>query len=441
MVQIPLQPSWQGIISMQGTIKVLYKAFPWLAGLVLFFFSLFYYNQSRKGVIWSDAEGYYLYLPAVFIYNGFEKVPIISGQMQPYKDSKKVYTKYTCGVAIMEAPFFALAQATTFITDKDTGGYTSINNLAIRLAAIFYALWGLVLLRNYLAPRYGKAAVLVALTGLLFGTNLFYYTVREPGMSHAYLFFLFALFIILTPKVLAQPNFKNAIFLGLLFGLITLIRPTNCLIALYLLLYQVTSFQAFKNRVQFFFSKLKVFWVVPVLMFLVFVPQLLYWHYISGHFLIYSYDQEGFIYWKAPKILLVLFDVQNGWLLYSPMAIFGIIGLLWGIAKKETGMLAIGLILTVATYIFSSWWAWWFGGAFGHRCFVEFYALLALPLAFLINKLLTSRQAVLKGIFALLCVLFIFYNLRITVLYAPPWDGPNWTWERYGEVLKQVFLL
>jgi len=82
-----------------------------------------------------------------------------------------------------------------------------------------------------------------------------------------------------------------------------------------------------------------------------------------------------------PKIPDVLFDVQNGLFLYSPLVLLMIVGIFLGLRKKNFQAPATLIIFSIATYMFASWWAWWFGGAFGPCCYVEYYALLAFPLA------------------------------------------------------------
>ncbi len=34
--------------------------------------------------------------------------------------------------------------------------------------------------------------------------------------------------------------------------------------------------------------------------------------------------------------------------------------------------------LLLAVYILSAWWSWWYGGSFGSRVCIEYYALIAL---------------------------------------------------------------
>jgi len=67
-------------------------------------------NKYPSKLFWSDMEGYYIYLPATFIYGGFDQVKVADKEyLKPFSETNpKIYTKYTCGVALMEAPFFCL---------------------------------------------------------------------------------------------------------------------------------------------------------------------------------------------------------------------------------------------------------------------------------------------------------------------------------------------
>lgn len=94
-------------------------------------------ERYQKGVLWSDAEGYYLYLPALFIYGGFEKVPVRTEvQFPKYPGTDKHFTKYTYGVALMQAPFFAAAHAIAKAGGK-ADGYSSFYVYGVLCAAFF----------------------------------------------------------------------------------------------------------------------------------------------------------------------------------------------------------------------------------------------------------------------------------------------------------------
>ena len=91
-------------------------------------------------------------------------------------------------------------------------------------------------------------------------------------------------------------------------------------------------------------------------------------------------------------------------------------------------------------YLYGSWWAWWLGGAFGYRGFIEYTALMAPPFATFID-LVRSWAPVRRLAAAATAVLLIFLNLRLSIIYYSPWDGPDWTWARlWSEIAKAFYL-
>ena len=178
--------------------------------------------------------------------------------------------------------------------------------------------------------------------------------------------------------------------------------------------------------------------------FLMIFPQLLYWKEMTGNWIYYSYTTETFTYWKAPKIAAVLFDTQNGLFLYSPLVLLMMAGVIIGIIKRKYSGPVQLLIFALATYAFASWWAWWFGGSFGHRSYVEYYALLSIPLAGLYDHISKSRFTILRYAFVSLTVLMMIFAVRLSFLYITlggPWDGPDWRWniEKYAWVMRHFF--
>gem|GEM_PF-4544396 len=80
--------------------------------LFLFFFLLIIMHNrlhvNPRAIIWSDAEGYYKYLPGLFILKDFHKLE--AGSIWPSYNAKREYfDKYTCGIAYFELPAFLIA--------------------------------------------------------------------------------------------------------------------------------------------------------------------------------------------------------------------------------------------------------------------------------------------------------------------------------------------
>lgn len=385
-----------------------------------------------NGILWTDAEGYYMYLPAVFINGGFENLFVrTEGQFPLYPGTNKRFTKYTCGVAIMQAPFFLAAHAAAKLSGQPADGYSPIYIRGVQLAALLYGFLGLLVLQRALLRHFSPGVTFFTILGLYFGTNLMHYHIHEPSMSHIYSFFLFALFVYFTPRFYERPGRGVFAGMGLLLGLITLIRPTNILVLLYLLLYDVNSRASLRERGQFIGRHFGKLLVAPLASFLVFLPQFAYWKYLSGNWLMYSYGEEGFTNWAEPRVDMVLFHIKNGWLLFSPMAGLAVIGCFAGSWKNRYNIGVIFLILLLSIYIFGSWWCWWFGGAFGHRPFIDLYPLLAFPYAYLVSLILNQRRQWLRVGFVVLWLALIHYSYFLTVYYI----GPHYEWWRWKEVV------
>lgn len=384
-----------------------------------------------------------MYLPAAFILQDFHKVP--EGSMNVRKNERdEVVIKYTCGVSYFFAPFFGAAYFWTRWEGEDPNDYFNRHYLrAMAWCGFFFGFLGLYFLRRSLLRNYSEAVTALTIFSILLGTNLFHYITREMSISHSFSFFLFAFTAWLTPRFLKDRSWKNALLLGGTLGWAVLIRPTNGMLALFVLLFDVYSWKTLRERVVWLLSDWRQLAGMAAVAFLFFVPQLLYWQEMTGHWLRYSYEGESFIYWNKPKIAEVLFDVQNGLLLYSPIVLFALIGLGIGWKQKRHQAPANTLLFVLATYTFASWWAWWFGGAFGHRCYVEFYALLAIPMAGFYELVLRAGKWIKLPVLALAFFL-MFYGVKMSFLYNQlpgPWDGWDWrwNWEKIRWVWSHLF--
>lgn len=396
-----------------------------------------FYKTSYKYVFKSDGLGYYEYLPSWFIQGSVK-------DSMPYffLTSENIrFNKYTWGTAYLQAPFFFTAHLYSHLTGSETNGYGPVYGFFIALGAIIYVFLAMCILFSLLRRKFGIFVTLASLTTLYFATNLLFYTVSEPAMSHVYSFFLIALFIWKTPRFFEKPGIASAFITGIPLAVAVLIRPTNILILLYLLLYNISSWQDFKERMKFFVKH----WYMPVLMsviaLLVFIPQMVYWHLTTGNWIVYSYkysitENETFIYWNNPKIFKVLFGVVSGWFVYSPVMLLSITGLIWMLMRRQAGSLAIATVFAGILYLNASWWCYTFDCAFGYRSFIEYYSLLVLPMAFLLQKLMPDGQWLRKLVFIFLAVFFSYVNIRMSLIYNwdPCWYGPSWTWKNYARV-------
>lgn len=402
----------------------------------------YFHFQGFRYMFTSDGLGYYQYLPALFHDHDLARA---QKWAYPLTDGKMM-NKFTWGVAYLQAPFFFLADGYALLTGKFVSGYDALHGVFILFGALVYCFLGLWLVYLILRKQYPPAVSLITTLLLFFATNLFYYTVGEAAMSHAYSFFLIALFIFRVPHYVQRQSVSNALWIAVPLAIAVLLRPTNIVILLYLLLYNVNTFKELKQRLGVLVSHWPHLLLMLVAAIVVFIPQMHYWHMLTGKWFVYSYqysytENESFIYWNSPKIGKVLFGKVSGWFIYTPVMILSIAGLIWMLVKNKRNVWAILSVFLVILYLNASWWCFTFDCGFGYRSLVEYYPVLAIPLAFLIDKMYVSgpafRRVALIAVFALLS----FINLRMAYMYKwdPCWSGESWTWKNYETVMKFVF--
>ncbi len=380
------------------------------------------YDHHLK-YMFSDEEGYYMYLPAVFIHGGFEDIPVrCTFEYKPYPGTNKILTRFTYGVALLETPFFLAAHLSRYIQGFPLNDpFANDYSVAILLAASFYTSLGLyflfLILKRYFKNKY---AIWLTVAIILFGTNLPYLATRQSGMSHHYTFCLVSILFYYLPSFYERkpPSVKTVLLVGFLCSLIVLIRPTNLLIVLITLLFDVRNVEQLRTRSLWFLSNWKLLlWGLSIAI-VVWIPQFVYWHYLSGSWFFYSYTEATFLYFRDPYLWQIFFHPCNGFLVYSPVMLLSLIGLGITAWRNELNGRWITFSFIVLSYLCASWSCWWFGGGYGYRSFIDFYPLLAFGLAFLLEKILTKTHISVKSLTLIFISLCIFINVRmITTFY------------------------
>jgi hypothetical protein len=351
--------------------------------------------KNDQSIIGGDVRGYYAYLPALFINNDlkFQDLEVYKMTRPGYqvwtkqtKDGTR-FIKYTCGMAIMYSPFFFIADALASNLGAAPDGFSWPYRIALIVASIFYLLVGLIFLSKFLLRFFSEYSVSIALIVLFLGTNLYNYETKHLTYSHGYSFALISLFLYAALSWFESFRIRWAIWMGVSFGLMVLIRPIDIIFISFVILYGVTTIVDFKSRLRLLWKYKLHIAVFMLLSFLMVLPQLLYFNYISGNFLFYSYNDESFFFGN-PHLYDTLFSFRNGWLIYSPILILAIIGLFF-IRKKSNALFSFTIITSITYfYTIASWWCWWYVG-FGNRAFINLYPILAIGLCTfieLVNK-------------------------------------------------------
>lgn len=400
------------------------KTVCYLILIIPFIISCSINRWQRASLLNWDGAAYYTYLPAVFIYQDLRNlafVTTIDSIYEPSKGCKKCIIqndtprpiiKYSCGLAFLELPLFLLAHALTRLTGiYPADGYSQLYQLSVILSTIFYVFLGFWVLRKWLLLYFEDKIVLFTICILFFGSNLFYYTSYEQGLSHQYLFLFYALTLFLTDRWYKNPDTITILQLGFLIGWAILIRPTDLILVTIPIFWRFNSIENIRHTLQLWQKNIGALLGAAILLCLPFGLQMSYWKYVLGQWIYYSYTKEGFNF-SDPHILDGLFNYRTGWFVYSPLLLLGFIGIFFLAQQKSFRHYLLPFVLYYATsfYVLFCWWMWFYGG-FGCRVLMQSIPLLGLPLAYLIQKVLSSSKKHLQ--YAFFFIVFLGISLSI----------------------------
>ncbi len=379
--------------------------------------------------IWADKAGYNVYLPSLFIYH-FEanQFPVNIEEKTGYgftldSLSNKVITKYPCGVALMQSPFWLTAHA--FSAQKD--GFSKFYQKSIDFAGSFYLTLGLFFLFFFIRRKQDLRFSIFLSLAVVLSSGIFYYGIFETGMSHIYSFCSLSAFLYFVfDREKISRNLIPMLISGLLY---CVVRPINVIFLLPLicfLFYNKTITINLETIKRTPFSKL----LLTLTIILIFcLPQLLYYNYAYGSLVTNSYKNEPFYLPTFGRIAEMLFGPDNGLLIYYPIlaALF-----VYYIANKTPYRSLLSFIFLSYIILYASWWSLSLGCSFGHRAANDIFLILFLPL--LISDKKPSR------IFLAVLIIAVLINVKFIFSYDTCLHlSKDWDYSEYRSVLFGEF--
>lgn len=165
-----------------------------------------------------DALGYYLYLPAIFIYHDYKELNWLDSIDQKYSvtggngwqamkaDNGNYVFKYLGGVAMLQLPFFLAAHVYARQSRYPPDGFSPPYQYALGFGIIFYCLLATLLLRKSLLHYFGDGTTALTIIMVCLATNFVQYAAVDSGQSHSYLFLLYAAVLYTTLRWHQQPG-------------------------------------------------------------------------------------------------------------------------------------------------------------------------------------------------------------------------------------------
>lgn len=417
--------------------------------LIAHYYVRTYQYNNWSNVLGWDVLSYYLYLPFTFIYHdpGMTNQAVVQHWFELYQPSSTFYQAYqlpngnwqpmyTIGFALIYLPFFLIGHIWALLSSYPADGYSYPYQFAIGNGVMIYIIYGIFITRKILLKFFSDKVTMIVLLLMMLGTNYFHEAIAEETMPHAILFTAVALSIYLTIKWHEKPSFKIAAVLGFITGLSILARGSVIFMILIPILWNVYNKETLLIKIKLIKDNYKHVLILILFASITPILQMIVWKINTGSFIFFTYQNtEGFD-WLKPHFFKVLFSYKKSLLVYTPMFIFFVIAMFHLYKRNIKIFWPLFLFFILNFYMLSCWAAWWQGGSFGMRYFVESYAVVIIPLGYFVQKTL-ERKFIIKTLLFLVMFFFVYLNLFQT------WQFNHWILDGYAmtkEYYWKVFL-
>ena len=377
---------------------------------------------SEKEISW-DVLGYYMYLPATFIHDdpmlndiswlkkvNSEKKLADTLYMVTENDKGEPMYFFLMGLALFFLPFFFVGHAFAAILGLPMDGFSPPYQYSLVIGAILYTIIGLIFLRKILKYFFSEKVTALILIILVFGTNYIHHLTIKDLETVNVLFMLTTIVVWCTIKWHEHYKQKHLIAIAVSITLMILIKPSELFILLIPILWNVVSFDNLKLKILKLFNQRKAILIAMGISIIIASPQMIYWYLKTGSLIYDSYKNPGVgLDILSPHIVNVLVSYRKGWLLYTPVMVFSLMGFYFLYKKNVKIFYACFLYFIVSFFIISSWTEWWYGAGYSIRPLITTYPILAVCLGYFI-VFIDKNKLALKIIFWILVVFFIFLN-------------------------------
>jgi len=381
-----------------------------------------------------DVFGYYLYLPLKFIYHdiGLNDESIIHSILEQYNNSGTFYQaiklpdgnhvmKYTMGLSILYSPFFFIGHIIAKLSGFAADGFSAPYQYSIFFGGIIYSVLAILVLSRVLIRFFSEQITAIVLIIVVFSTNYILHItmVGQNANSHNHLFLAYSLILWLTILWHKSHKLKHIVLLAIVCGLSILSRPSEIVCLAIPLLWGITDKKTFIQKIQILLRNYYQVLIFVAILAIIGSFQFIYWKIQTGKFLYYSYggnSGEGLEFF-SPYLFKVLFSFRKGWLIYTPIMIFAIIGFIPMFRKNRAIFLALIIYFIFNLYIVSSWSTWWYAQSFSQRALIPSYVVMAIPLGYFLIWLLEQKKALKTVGMVVLACLFLL-NIFQTIQYA-----------------------
>jgi hypothetical protein len=363
-----------------------------------------------KSIIWGDSLYYYAYTRSIvldqdinFANEAFDFELGFPNTVQFSLKSGRIVNKFSPGTGLLWIPGMVLGQAFSFLGNLIANnevfvmdGTGVVPQFFVAILAVLFSVVGLYFVYQTLLLWFNKNLAGWSMLVLFLTTPIFYYTAIDPVNSHSASFLFSSLLFYLVSKMLKfGKTWKQVILMGLVAGVLVLIRNQDAVVALPVLIPLIfANKEALINKINWLILYAGSAFLILAIQ--IYTTITLYG--VLGSPYIMSGEK---INWLNPDFIRVLFTPQNGLFFFSPILLFSLLFIFKklfiissGIKRQNLLSTPLFYLLLITTltfflqlYVVASWGREILGGPYGSRMFVSVLPHLGIGIAFLITDL------------------------------------------------------
>ena len=339
------------------------------------------------------------------------------------KDTGHPGSTYGIGYSVLAAPFLGAGTLVDALVGNPADGYSKFAILGYCLANVIMTGLGLMALFAFTRDVAGfwgtppKSAALYALfttIATFFGTNVGYYAFSP--MSHAATFFCISLLLAYWWRIRERTDVPSWALLGLIGGLLSVTRWQDILFLSAPILSDLLSRKAWS--IPWIRSRMIYCAVVMVC----WVPQMIEWKYMYGKF-VTNPQGAGFFVFPPRFALNVLFSTRNGWIMWTPLVLLGLIGLILGVRRAPRLWLPWMVVIALEIGLIGSIPLSWHGGqSFSSRFLTSSAPLIAVGLVTLLCHTTRNVRLLVMGTVLACCLFTVASAIQVRLDLIPVSD-------------------
>jgi hypothetical protein len=390
-----------------------------------------------------DGVGYYAYSHSLLIHHNLQfeddwragNESFSSGRVESngaisaeqYTETHHLNNHFSVGPAILWAPLLILVQL-AILTLNHLGAHLSADGfsrpylIAMALGTVGYGFLGLLfsfqLARQYVAEGWAFLATL----GYWFASSLPVYMYLNPSWSHAHSLFTVALFLWYWHRTRERRSPAQWCVLGLLGALMTNVYYLNVIVLLVPALEALGEYFAVLKKDPrsdglTLPRLLRSHFLFVICFLLGMLPTLVTRKIIYGGFLSTGYPGVSEWNWTHPLFWRVLFSSDHGALSWTPILIFGIVGIILFRRYNRSFALYLCAVCAVFYYVICCYYNWDGLSSFGNRFFISLGPIFILGLAVLFERIFSRRTNKRMAFASAASALFLFVAWNVGFIF------------------------